>query len=490
MIASSPPPVPGARRGPMLAVLLTGQIMATMDGSIVSVTAQTMREGLHTSGAAIQLIVSGYLLTSGVLLVTCARIGDIVGHRRAFLLGLGWFTAASLLCGLAPDATVLVLARIAQAVGAALLTPQIFSLIHLHWDGVARRKAIGLYSMVLAVGVALGQVIGGLVAGADLFGLSWRPVFLINVPIGVLLLAIGPRVLLRSHARDTRTDEQARLDPVGVALLTVAMTALIAPLVFGPAHDWPFWTWISLVSGAVLLLAFARHETAARHPLLNLAVLRPKGVKPGLAACWIIGGCYTAFLLTLTLHLQSALGRSPLQAGLTFVPYTLGFGMLSLSWNHYPHRLRRFLPIAGPIAFATGAALLVLLHRGHWHSLGAVPLLFLAGAGHAAGYSPLIAQVTSLVESRLASAVSALNSTGPLLAGVTSVAGLGSLYFTAPSSADGLLRVVGAMTALLAAGTACATRAVLARSTVDTTERHEVRLPEPPVSTAQPQESP
>ncbi|MFD0470016.1 MFS transporter [Nonomuraea thailandensis] len=150
-----------ARRGRMLAVLLTGQVMASMDGSIVSVAAQTIREDLRADGAAIQLIVSGYLLTTGVLLVTCARIGDVIGHRRAFLLGLGWFTAASLLCGLAPTATVLVLARVAQAVGAALLTPQIFALVLQHFDGAARRRAIGVYSMVLALGVALGQVIGG-----------------------------------------------------------------------------------------------------------------------------------------------------------------------------------------------------------------------------------------------------------------------------------------------------------------------------------------
>lgn len=449
----------------MLAVLLSGQVMASMDGSIVSVAAETMREELHAGGGAIQLVVSGYLLTTGVLLVTCARIGDIVGRRRAFLLGLGWFTGASLLCGLAPDATVLVLARIVQAVGAALLTPQIFSLIQLHWDGAARRRAIGLYSMVLALGVALGQVIGGLVAGADLFGLSWRPIFLINVPLGVLLLAVGPRVLPRSQSA-----ERPRLDLAGVAVLTVAMTALTVPLIFGHDQGWPAWAWISLACGAALLVAFVRYETRARDPLLDLTALRPAGVKPGLAACWIIMGCYTVFLLTLTLHLQAALGYSPLRAGLAFVPYALGFGALSLSWSHYPQRLRDALPIAGPIAFAAGATALVLLHRDRWDLTGTVPLLLLAGAGHAAGYSPLIARITSLVEPRQASAISALNATGPVLAGVTAIAGLGTVYFAAPSSAEGLLRVVTAVAALLAIGTACATRAALARRTVKIAE--------------------
>lgn len=461
------PKASGARRGPMLAVLLGGQVMASMDGSIVSVCAQPIRDGLHASGAAIQLIVSGYLLTTGVLLVTCARLGDLVGHRRAFLLGLGWFTAASLLCGLAPNATVLVVARILQAVGAALCIPQVFSLIQLHWDGAARRRAISLYSMVLALGVGLGQIVGGLVVSADLFGLSWRPAFLINVPVGAVLLAVGPRILPTAEP-----DGRARLDPAGVAILTAAMTALTIPLIFGREHGWPVWIWALLATGAVLLAVFVRYETSARHPLLDLAALRPQGVKPGLAACWLIMGCYSAFLLTLALHLQATLDFSPLEAGLAFIPYPVGFGALSLTWNRYPQRVQSVLPVAGPIAFAAGSLAVVLLCRDSWSPLGAIPLLVIAGAGHAAAYSPLIAQITGLVEPRLASAISALNSTGPLLASVTAVAALGSLYFAAPAPADGLLRVAIAIALVTSIGTACA---ATVRRTANATE-HPARL--------------
>jgi len=443
----------------MLAVLLTGQVMVSMDGSIVSVAAQTIRAGLHASGAEIQLLMSSYLLTTGVLFVTCARIGDVIGYRRAFLIGLGWFTGASLLCGLALDPTLLVLARIAQAVGAAMLMPQVFSLIHRHWEGAERRRAIGVYSMVLALGVALGQLIGGLVAGVDLFGLSWRPVFLINVPIGVIALWLGSRVLLSS-----RTDGHTRLDIAGVALLTSAMTALTLPLIFGQDHGWPAWAWIMLACGAVLLGVFVRYESTARHPVFDLAALKPNGVKLGLAACCIVMGCYTVFVLTLTLHLQAELGYSPLQAGLAFVPFALGFGALSLTWNHCSPRLQRAMPIVGPLVFAAGVTLVVLLIRDHGHPWGVLPLLLVAGAGHAAGYSPLIAQVTSLVEPRFASAISAMNSTGPVLAEVIGVAGLGSVYFAVSSSADGLLLVVAAVAALLVIATTCAALATLDRA--------------------------
>ncbi|WP_067545836.1 MFS transporter [Nocardia crassostreae] len=458
MIALDTSTTSAARRGWILAVLLIGQLMATLESSIVSVAAQTIREELGASGAAIQLIVSGYLLTTGVLLVTCARLGDIAGHRRVFLAGLGWFTAASLLCGLAPNPTVLVLARIAQAVGAALLMPQVFSLIQLYWDGEARRRVVGIYSMVLALGVVLGQVVGGLVVGADLFGLGWRPAFLLNIPIGVIALVIGARTLPTG-----RTDGAARLDPAGVALLPVAMTAFTLPLIFGREYGWPAWAWMALAGGGLLLAAFVRYERNSRHPVLDLAVLRPPGVKPGLIACCLVMGCYSVFVLTLTLHLQSALGFSPLRAGSAFAPFAIGFGALSLTWTRYPQRVQRLLPTMGPIAFAAGSITLALiLVRDQWHPLLATPLLLFAGAGHAAGYSPLIARLTTLVEARHASALSALDSTGPMLTAVTTVAGLGSVYFAAPSSADGLLRVAIAVAILLAVTAVCAARSGMA----------------------------
>lgn len=443
------------RRGGMLAVLLGGQAMAVMDGSIVAVSAQTIRADLGGGGTAIQLVISAYLLTTGVLLVTCARLGDILGHRRVFLIGLGWFTVASLLCGLAPDAAVLVAARVLLAIGAALVMPQVFALIQLNWEGAARRRAIGLYSMILAAGVALGQFVGGLVVTADIAGLSWRLAFLINVPVGVSLLAAGPRL----PADTPRTEARPRLDLVGVALLSVATAAIIGPLIFGREAGWPVWLFLVLAGGLTLLAIFVRYErTGADQPVLDLAVLRVPGVRPGLVACFVVMGCYTAFLLALTLRLQSSLGFSPLAAGLAFLPYTVGFGAMSLIWTRLPRRVRDSLPLAGPPAFAVGAGVVVALTRTDWPVLSSVPLLILAGAGHAAGYSPLIARLSALVDNRLASALSALNSTGPLLANVLAVAGLGSVYF-AGTPATGLDRVVIIVAGFLLLATACAARA-------------------------------
>ncbi|MEV6106868.1 MFS transporter [Streptomyces sp. NPDC051940] len=442
-----------ALRGSGLAVLLAGQTMASMDGSIVTVALQTIRVGLGADDAALQLIVSGYILTMGVLIVTCARIGDLVGHRRAFLAGLAAFTAASLLCGAAPTPYALVGARIVQGAGAALMIPQVFSLIQLGYDGEARKRAIGAYSMVLALGVALGQVLGGLIVGADLFGLGWRPAFLVNVPVGIALLAAGPRLL-----PPVPRPEPARLDLPGVAVLTFAMTALIAPLILGREHGWQPWTWASLGAGAAGLVLFAAVERRVAAPVLDLGSLRAPGMKAGLLACFLVMGCYTAFLFALTLHLQDGLGYSPLRAGVFFLPYAVGFGVLGMTWTRLPARWQQTLPVLGPPVLAAAAAAVVWLPSDGRPGAAAVPLLMVAGAGHAAGYSPLIARLSALVGPSYASALSAFNSTGTMLASVLGVATLGGLFVEAPTTGDGLRLVVGLSAGLLAVTALCAQR--------------------------------
>ncbi|MEU8175078.1 MFS transporter [Microbispora hainanensis] len=455
----------------VLTVLLAGQMMASMDGSIVTVALPSIQHDLRAGDAVLQLVPSAYLLTLGVLNVTGARTGDLIGHRRAFLGGLAAFTLASLLCGLAPAAPVLVAARVAQAVAAALMVPQIFSLIQLRFDGSARKRAIGVYSMVLALGVALGQVIGGLVVGADLFGLTWRPIFLVNVPVGAVLMVVGLRALPESMPA------ARRLDLGGVALLTVAMSAVIVPLIFGRQYGWPEWAWASLLAGLVLLVVFVRFEGRVVRrgglPLLDLGVLRPPGVGAALVTCVAVMGCYTAFLFVLTLHLQNELGFGPLAAGLAFVPYAIGFATLSLTWTRLPEGAQSVLPIAGPAVFAAGALTVAALPGDGWPPELMIPVLFLAGAGHAAGYSPLVTRVAAIVGPERASALSALNSTGPVLAGVSAVAGLGSLYLGA-----GLGFALVAVAALLTAG---ALSAAAARATWRSGSRAPERAARTPV---------
>ncbi|GLY89538.1 MFS transporter [Actinoallomurus iriomotensis] len=440
------------RRG-SLVVLLTGQVMVSMDGSIVTVALPHIRTGLHASDALLQLVTGGYILAMASLVVTGARLGDLYGHRRLFRCGLAGFTAASLACGLAPDGPALVAARFAQGGSAALVLPQVLSLIQLGFSGPARARALGLYSMVLALGVAIGQIAGGLIVSAA----GWRPVFLLNVPVGAVLIAVGSRSLPGGRER-----ARSRLDVPGVLVLSTAMTAVVVPLVFGQEEGRPPWTWVCLAAGCAGLAVFAWYERRAASPLLDLGVLRAPGVAPGLFAACAVMGAYTGLIFSLALHLQSGLGLSPLDAGLAFLPYTAGFAAAGLSWPRLP--VRGPLPVAGPLVFAAAAPLIALTVRHGWSPL-VIPLLVVAGAGHAAGFSPLVERLAATAGPARASAVSALTNTGTLLANTLAIATLGGVYLSARTSAQGLLQVTVLLAALLCLAAAGAWRTVAATAT-------------------------
>jgi MFS family permease len=436
------------RKPLLLAVLLTAQTMASMDGSIANVALPAIQRDLGATGAVQQLVLSGYLVVLASLIVGGARLGDLAGHRVAFQWGLAVFTVASLACGLAPTPAALVAARAVQGAGAALLIPQVFSLIQHHFQGSERRRAIGMYSLVLALGVALGQLLGGLLVSADLFGLSWRPVFLVNVPVGVLLLAAVGQVLTPAGAGEGAGWVGARrFDVSGTVVLALGMAAFTTSLTVGREAGWPWWTWAALGGSVVLLTWFVRHQLRTEHPLLDLVVLRPRGMRSGLLACAVVMGCYAALLFTFTLYVQDDLGWTAFAAGIAFLPYTIGFGVMSLTWTRMPERVVRALPVAGPVVLAVVVAV-VATGTSPWIL---APLLVLAGAGHAGGYSPLIASLSGMVPPYRASAFSALNTTGPLVAQTVAIAAVGGIYLAA-----GLPWALGTTAMMLLVGAGCA----------------------------------
>jgi MFS family permease len=412
----------------LLVVLLVGQAMATMDGSILVILADSIRIDLPASDSGLRLILSGYLLAFAVLVVTGARLGDRWGQRRAFLVGLTGFTLASLVCGLAPDTATLVTARVAQGMAGALMVPQVLSVIQLQFTGPRRARAIGLYSMVLALGVSLGQLLGGLIVTIDPGGAGWRAAFLINVPVGLVLYPLAARGLRAVHATG-----RPALDVGGVGILSAAMIGIVVPLVFGPEAHWPLWTFVLLLLGAAGLAVFVWYERWLSRrggaPLLDLDAVRLPDVRAALASCVLIMGAYFGFVLVFTLDLQIEHGYSPLGAALAFVPYASGFATASLTWTRIAPERRWLLPLMGPIAFAVGVAGTALLGGP---VLPALPLLFLAGLGHAGTFSPLVGTVVERVGPGYASAVSALTTTAPQIAAVLSYAGIGGLYLTSP----------------------------------------------------------
>jgi MFS family permease len=362
--------------------------------------------------------------------VTGARLGDIVGHRAMFLFGVALFTLASLGCGLAGSTGVLVTLRFVQGVGAAAMIPQVLSLIQRSFPGPARARPMRLYAAVLAGGAVAGQVVGGLLVSADLWGSTWRPVFLLNVPVGAALLIAGSRLL--PHGRGERG---RGLDPAGLAILTPAVLALILPLVLGQSEHWPAWGWACLAASAVGFAAFAvverRVAAAGGSPLIPGRVLRLPGVAMGIAAMFAVLAVFGGFFFTLALHLQGGLGESALRAGLTFAPAGLAFALVSLNWQRVGGRGQLALIIGGFAANAAGLLALAFLLRGGQDGGAWLYLATAAtGAGMAASFSPLMTAVLMRVPVTDAADATGVIVTVNQLALVVGVATFGTLYLS------------------------------------------------------------
>src|SRR5438132_2251674 len=343
----------------LLALVLTGQFMAVLDASIVNVAIPTLRVDLRASGSDLQLIVAAYVIAYAVLLITGARLGMRFGFRTAFLWGLALFTAASLACGVAPTSQVLIGVRTIQGAGAALMVPQVFSLIQRNFTGPGRAQALGAWAASLALGGIVGQVLGGVLVGADLLGAGWRPVFLVNVPIGLVLLVASSRFLPIDGPAPARP-----LDVGGLISLAAAVLLLVVPVVLGHEQSWPAWTFVSLALSVVAIVVFALVERSVERrggaPLISERVLRAPGMPAALIAIVLALAAYGGFLFTFTQHLQGGLRDTALQAGLTFVPLAAGFALSSLNWRRLPARWHQLVIPAGCVIAAIGLLLIGL----------------------------------------------------------------------------------------------------------------------------------
>jgi MFS family permease len=423
--ADGPPP----RLGVVLAVLLAAQFMVNVDTAIVNVAVPDITVRLRASGGDIQLVVAGYVLTYAVLLITGARLGDMRGHRRVFLFGTAVFTAASLACGLAPTAGALIGARLAQGVGAALMVPQVLTGIQLHFPGRARVRALAWYAVALSGGAVAGQVLGGVLVAADLWGWGWRPIFLINLPVGLVLLAAAALVL----PADTRTSSE-KLDLAGVGTLSASLVTLVVPLVSGRDQGWPPWAWICLAVSPVLMAAFVvvERRTAARggYPLVNLPVIGRPVISWGLAAQGCAQASYFAVLLTLALYLQQGLGASALFSGLALVSWVAAFGIAGYALRTAPGTLAsRIGPYGYGLLTLTYAAIALCLFTGLLSTVVLVVLLGVGGLGLGLGINSMIVRIAAAVPPRFAADISGVHSTVLQVAGVLGVAVFGSLYF-------------------------------------------------------------
>jgi EmrB/QacA subfamily drug resistance transporter len=427
-----------SRRWWGLAVILTGAFMAIMDLFIVNISLPSMRVDLHASFADAQLIVAGYALTYAVALITGGRLGDLHGRRRIFIAGLAGFTLASLACGMAPTSNVLIVARLFQGLTAAALFPQVLSLMRVNFVD-PRERAIAFAMLGATQGLAsiAGQVGGGLLVAADIWGLGWRPVFLINVPIGCVTMIAAARVLAESRASDAR-----RLDLAGVAMSAVPLSLLLYPLMEGREAGWPSWAFVMLGLSIPGLITFAWHQhrksAAKASPLVDTRLFRHGAFTAGMIAVLTVCTALFSFFLIFTFVLQGGLGRTPLVAGAVIVPLAIAYGVASFAAGCAgPGRSRTVLLVGGIVLMAGYGAVIGVngLTGDRLAGPEYVPALILLGIGQGLVFTPLLNVVLANVSEQDAGTAAGVVSTMQQLGGALGVAIVGLIFFTAVAAA-------------------------------------------------------
>ncbi len=370
------------------AVVLAANVMDLLDATIVNVAAPSVHRDLGGGASTIQWLSASYTLAFAVLLIAGARLGDILGRRRMFLVGSAGFTFFSAACCVAPTIGVLIAFRALQGAFGALMIPQGFGLMKQVFDDDAEfDKATGLFGPATGLAMLAAPIVAGALIDANLWGTGWRLVFLINVPIGALTLPLAIRSLPRGA-----THPGIKLDIGGVWLVGLALVAIIYPLIQGRTDGWPAWSFGLLAAGLILLLVFQRYERRHKDsPLIEPTLLTNRTYLRGVAVALALFGAFGGLLLCVSLYGQLGEGWSPIHAGLTLTPMVVGMILGMVGSLALVSRLGRHLLHIGILLIAAGAAGLALILAG---TRGAstwdlVPGLFFIGAGVGASIGQL-----------------------------------------------------------------------------------------------------
>ena len=415
----------------MLPVILIAMFMAGFDIWAVNVAAPSLQRDLHVSDAALQLIVGGYAFMYASGMVTGGRLGDLFGYKRLFLIGVVTFALASLACGVAPSAGALVAFRLVQGLTGAVMVPQVVALITATFPARERSKALGFYGATMGLGFVSGQILGGGLIQANIFGLGWRAIFLVNVPVGVIALIVAAVVVPRA-----RGQRRPRLDPLGAVGVSGGLALALVPLTLGRDEGWPVWTWVSLALALPVLaatLAWERRLTRnGGEPLLNLALFRDRAFSAGLLLNFASLFFFGSFMFVLTLLLQSGLGLSPLHAGIVNLPLALTFIAMTLLGPKVAARLGSRSITLGAVAAILGALVLALTAAhfgGHLTGWETAPGTALIGIGQGLMVPSLMSAVLSHVRPEQAGAAAGVLTTTQQFSIASGVAVIGAVFY-------------------------------------------------------------
>lgn len=426
------PQVTGRAASLALLVVLFASFMDLLDVTIVTIAAPDIAADLRASQAQLQWMVAAYVLALGSGLITGGRVGDAFGRRKVFLMSLSAFAVASAACALAPSASTLIAVRAVQGLAGGFMVPQVFGIIRSSFTPAAMAKAFGAYGAVQGLASVAGPLLGGALVESDVWGLGWRTIFWINVPIAVVALALGLRFLPESRSRD-----RSRLDVAGAVLAAAGVFLVLLPLVQGRDWGWPLWGWAVLGGGLITLagfLAYERHVSrSGGQPVLDPALLSIRTFVVGLVACGFFFGGLASFFLVLSLYLQLGTGRSALQTGLVILPYALGSILTSGAGVALAAKAGRGLIVTGSLTLAASQGLLWWLVRdgatpGGWALAG---VMLLGGLGLGLGAPILVNVVLAGVPARLAGAAGGALTTVNQIGGSVGIAVLATVFFAA-----------------------------------------------------------
>ncbi|MGW7296312.1 MFS transporter [Streptomyces xiamenensis] len=439
------------RRWAALAITLFAVLMDMVDNTVLNVALPSVQADLGASSSQLEWAVAGYTLAFAAAMLTGARLGDQFGRRRIYLLGLAGFVVASTLAGAAVNPEMLITSRVLQGAAAAMMVPQVLAMLQIEFPKSERPKAMSLYGLTFAVGGIGGPLLGGVLLEADLFGLDWRPIFYINIPVGVAAF-IGALLL----TRESRGEKLRGFDGRGTLIATAGLLCLLFPLVEGRELGWPWWTFALMAACPAVLWLFIRYEQRisdlGRSPIIAPSLLRHRGAVGGLLVA-ILFFCGMAYQLVMTVHLQVGEGYSPLRTGLTMVAFTVGVGIGS---GFAP----RLMPLGRRVVFlgcsimAVGMVIITVTvdrYAGSLEPWHLAPGMIVSGLGMAMVAGTLVNIVLAKVPRSASGSASSLVNTAIQVGVATGVAIVATVYFSvldggnppAEAAVTGLWTVVG-----------------------------------------------
>jgi EmrB/QacA subfamily drug resistance transporter len=451
----------GTARGRwVIAATVLGSGIAGLDATVVGIALPTIGRAFHSGVGTLQWVVSGYSLTLAAFLLLGGSLGDRLGRRRIFSIGIIWFALASMLCGIAPNAGVLIAARVLQGVGGALLAPASLAILQASFRPEDRSRAIGAWSGLGGVATAAGPLLGGYLILA-----SWRWVFFINLPV-----AVGVLIVTARHVPETRDPSTAgHVDVLGAGLAVLFLAGLTYGLIDGPDRGWTSPAVLgSLIAAALAGPAFLLVERAKAHPMLPLGVFRTRQFSGANAVTFIVYGALGGALFLLPVELQLVSHYSPLSSGLALLPVTVIMLVFSSRSGQLAARIGpRLQMTAGPVVVGAGLLLLTRATDAGTYAVQVLPAVLLFGVGLAITVAPLTATAMSAAPAEHAGVASAVNNVVARAAGLLAVAVLPLLAgITGAAALQPHHLAVGFREAVLIAGLACAAGGLLAAATI------------------------